>query len=126
MKAKTPTKNESFQTKDVCSIVGIKPRQLILWSEKNIITPDIKKAKGKHSKRLFSSRNLLQAAIIKELASWNIELRKVKEITSRLDMRGDGHVRESKSRNSYITIQTEKIKKLLFESLVSYNAKKKN
>ena len=89
-----------------------------------IIEPEIKRAKGRHTRRVYSTRNLLQAAVIKELVSWHIDLQKIKEITANLDPRGDGYVRVSESKNSYITIKANKINDSLFAKIVTENKKK--
>jgi DNA-binding transcriptional MerR regulator len=49
----------------------IKPRTLISWAEKGLITPEVL-AKGSGTRREYTLNNLLEIGIIKELVSRNV------------------------------------------------------
>lgn len=71
-------KADKFKSKQVCELTGISNRQLIHWAERGVIIPDYENSNGRASSRVYSTRNLVQLTVIKELATFGFGMAKIK------------------------------------------------
>jgi DNA-binding transcriptional MerR regulator len=78
------TEKNKFQSKDICSILDIPARQLLLWAERGLIVPEHRDAKGRSSSRVYSLKNVVEAGVIKELVSWGMDLSSIKCFLERM------------------------------------------
>lgn len=69
----------NFNTKAVCSVIGITPRQVQYWDETNFIKPSIREATGHGSSRLYSFLDLVQMRVAKTLLDGGISLQKIRK-----------------------------------------------
>jgi DNA-binding transcriptional MerR regulator len=61
-----------YEHRDVLKVYpSLKPRTLISWSEKGLLTP-VEKASGTGTRRRYSVRNLVEIGVILELVSYKI------------------------------------------------------
>lgn len=68
-----------FDTKAVCKIVGVTPRQVDYWDKTGIIKPSITQASGYGSRRLYSFADLVQFRVAKSLKDSGISLQKIRK-----------------------------------------------
>jgi DNA-binding transcriptional MerR regulator len=69
----------NFNTKAVCSVIGITPRQVQYWDETNFIKPTIRQATGHGSSRLYSFLDLVQMRVAKALLDGGVSLQKIRK-----------------------------------------------
>lgn len=69
----------NFNTKAVCSVIGITPRQVQYWDETNFIKPTIRHATGHGSSRLYSFLDLVQMRVAKALLDGGVSLQKIRK-----------------------------------------------
>ncbi len=69
----------NFNTKTVCSVIGITPRQVQYWDETNFIKPSIREATGHGSSRLYSFLDLVQMRVAKTLLDGGVSLQKIRK-----------------------------------------------
>lgn len=69
----------NFNTKAVCNVIGITPRQVQYWDETNFIKPSIRQATGHGSSRLYSFLDLVQMRVAKALLDGGISLQKIRK-----------------------------------------------
>ena len=65
---------KEFNKKQVAEIVGIKERQIQYYAEQGIVLPEIDRGEGRGNVRLYSKKNIIEFAIIKELIDWGCSL----------------------------------------------------
>ncbi|MCK5113284.1 MAG: MerR family transcriptional regulator [Phycisphaerae bacterium] len=68
---------EAFNTKQVCSIIGVTPREVNHWDKKGIVKPSIRPAAGKGSQRLYSYADILAFKTVKNLRVQGTSLQKI-------------------------------------------------
>ncbi|MGA1869412.1 MAG: MerR family transcriptional regulator [bacterium] len=78
-----------FLNSDVTKIVKLAQRQVVHWTEKELVIPLVE-AKGAGSKRKYTYTNLLEFSICKTLFDMGLGIHKVKQIAK--DLRQDGHL----------------------------------
>jgi hypothetical protein len=61
-----------FSTKDIQERIGIKPRMIKFYVEHGVVTPEIAEAAGTGKHRRYSLKNLLEFALVHELAQYGI------------------------------------------------------
>jgi DNA-binding transcriptional MerR regulator len=69
----------NFNTKAVCNVIGITPRQVQYWDETNFIKPTIRQATGHGSSRLYSFLDLVQMRVAKALLDGGVSLQKIRK-----------------------------------------------
>ncbi|MCQ4573820.1 MAG: MerR family transcriptional regulator [Candidatus Brocadiales bacterium] len=69
----------NFNTKAVCSVIGITPRQVQYWDETSFIKPSIRQATGHGSSRLYSFLDLVQMRVAKTLLDGGVSLQKIRK-----------------------------------------------
>lgn len=69
----------NFNTKAVCSVIGITPRQVQYWDETSFIKPSIRQATGHGSSRLYSFLDLVQMRVAKALLDGGVSLQKIRK-----------------------------------------------
>ncbi|MFQ5862399.1 MAG: MerR family transcriptional regulator [Candidatus Brocadiales bacterium] len=69
----------NFNTKAVCNVIGITPRQVQYWDETNFIKPSIRQATGHGSSRLYSFLDLVQMRVAKALLDGGVSLQKIRK-----------------------------------------------
>lgn len=69
----------NFNTKAVCSVIGITPRQVQYWDETDFIKPTIRQATGHGSSRLYSFLDLVQMRVAKALLDGGVSLQKIRK-----------------------------------------------
>jgi len=78
-------KKISYNKKSIAEITGLIDRQVQFYTEQGVITPEIDLGQGRGKTRLYSSHNLFQFGIIKELVDFGLTVHKVKFIIEFLD-----------------------------------------
>ena len=68
----------NFNTKMVCKIIGVSPRQIQHWDETELVKPSIREAAGKGTVRLYSYTDLIQLKVVKTLRDHRISLQKIR------------------------------------------------
>lgn len=82
-------RRRSYQTREVCEIVGVEQREVRYWADKAVIVPEVRDAQGRPGiRREYSYNNLIEFAIIKRLVRRGINLRKAKEILREINKTG--------------------------------------
>src|SRR5215813_758861 len=69
-----------YTLKDIAARVGLSPRTVIDWAEKEVVRPDRAEGRGSGNPRVYSERNLLEFAVAKELVSIGFPVRRVKHL----------------------------------------------
>lgn len=69
----------NFNTKAVCNVIGITPRQVQYWDETNFVKPSIRQATGHGSSRLYSFLDLVQMRVAKALLDGGVSLQKIRK-----------------------------------------------
>jgi DNA-binding transcriptional MerR regulator len=69
-----------YRFKDVVELSGCTRSNLIHWTDKQVIVPDVAGTGGTGHHRLFSFRNVAQAAIARELNRFNIPVAQIKVV----------------------------------------------
>lgn len=69
----------NFNTKAVCNVIGITPRQVQYWDETSFIKPSIRQATGHGSSRLYSFLDLVQMRVAKALLDGGVSLQKIRK-----------------------------------------------
>ena len=82
----------SFTQKDVCEIVGLKPRQVQWLAEAGIILPGVAESVAPGGVRRYSSANLIDFAIAFELLEFRITKEIIRSIIQGIDKIKDIHV----------------------------------
>lgn len=104
MKEVESLSSRHFEAKDVRKLLGIDKNKLFYWMRTHrLLKPDIEEASGTGTRTKFSLKNLIELAIIKEIADFGLELAAVKKIKNRLDRQEYGYFTEDE------TIKFEKI-----------------
>lgn len=70
---------EPYDSKTVAKLLGISLRQLQYWDEQGIVSPSVRKARGKGTARMYSFKDLVQLKVVKKLRDNNISLKKIKK-----------------------------------------------
>ena len=72
--------DRQFVHKEVLKIFPwIKPRTLISWSERGLITPEFEDASGRGTRRKYSYKNLIEIGFVDELLKYGIPFFTVRE-----------------------------------------------
>ncbi len=70
---------ETYTRKDIEKLIGLPGRRIQFYSDEGLLTlEEDSKQPGRGVPRRYTKRNLLELALIKELAELNIEFRKIK------------------------------------------------
>jgi DNA-binding transcriptional MerR regulator len=69
---------ESYTSKQICEMLNITYKQITYWEEKGIIAPSLAEAKGSGSVRYYSTTDVRQFKVIKELKDMGISLQKIR------------------------------------------------
>jgi DNA-binding transcriptional MerR regulator len=71
----------TYKTKEALQVVGrISQNQLVHWAEKGIVPPSAQDADGHGSYRLYTFRDLVKMAVVKELLELGMNLRTIRTI----------------------------------------------
>ena len=75
---------DAFDSKTVSRIVGVSLRQIQYWDERGFISPSVKTAGGRGTRRLYSFSDLVQLKVVKDLADHGLSLQKIRRCLSHL------------------------------------------
>ena len=71
----------TYKTKEALQVVGrISQNQLVHWAEKGIVPPSAQDADGHGSYRLYTFKDLVKMAVVKELLGLGMSLRTIRVI----------------------------------------------
>ncbi len=68
---------KEYTEKDIVRITGINKKSISSYADRRMVIPDIQDAHGRGSTRIYSSRNIIQFLLLKELSSHGLPLRLV-------------------------------------------------
>ncbi len=80
-----------FTSNQVLRLTGVTKRRLDYWIHQDLVAPDISKARGRGTVRLFSFENLLEVRVAVWLRSKNVSLQLIRKIVAKLKKRGLDH-----------------------------------
>ncbi|HEY1268307.1 MAG TPA: MerR family transcriptional regulator [Candidatus Binatia bacterium] len=69
---------DASDSKTVSRIVGVSLRQIQYWDERGFISPSVKTADGRGTRRLYSFSDLVQLKVVKDLADHGLSLQKIR------------------------------------------------
>ena len=69
----------AFNTKTVCSIIGLTNRQVDYWDRTHFIKPSLKEASGYGTTRLYSFNDLVQLKVAKTLIDKGVSIQKIRK-----------------------------------------------
>ena len=67
---------KEYRSKEITRLLGVGTNQLSHWCTKGLIRPDKREASGSESYHLFSFKNLVEIAIIRELSKHKVSLKR--------------------------------------------------
>ena len=70
----------TYSSQEVSDITGVTPRQLQWWDEQRVVTP-----RQEGHRRLYSSSEVLQVSLIKQLRERKISLKRIQRILQKLE-----------------------------------------
>ncbi len=68
----------SFTTREVSRIVGASHHQLAYWDETGLLSPSLKAASGKGSRRLYSIQDIIELKILLRLLQSSLSLQRIR------------------------------------------------
>ena len=71
---------DEFTKKQAADITGLPLRSIQYYTERVILEPEVDSGEGKGSKRLYSKKNLVELAVIKCLADYQVAFPVVKRV----------------------------------------------
>ncbi|GAA2183739.1 MerR family transcriptional regulator [Brooklawnia cerclae] len=77
-----------FRGPVACSVTGITYRQLDYWARTGLVTPEIRRADGSGTQRLYSFRDILMLKVVKKLLDAGISLHQIRTAIDHLRQRG--------------------------------------
>ena len=78
---------KEYTEKDIVLITGINRKSISAYADRRMVIPDIQDAHGRGSTRIYSSRNIIQYMLLKELSSHGLPLRLVQIILQFLSIK---------------------------------------
>jgi DNA-binding transcriptional MerR regulator len=96
------TMHARFTSRDVVALTGITPRQLQWWDERGIVVP----AREGH-RRLYSTEDLAEVAVICELRRRGFSLQRVRKVMRFLQQEFSKRLAETVSRSSDYHLLTD-------------------
>lgn len=72
------SKFASFTTTEVSSIVGASRRRLAYWDETGLLSPSLRAASGRGSRRLYSLQDIIELKILLRLLKSSLSLQRVR------------------------------------------------
>ena len=72
------SKFTSFTTTEVSRIVGASHRQLAYWDETGLLSPSLRAASGRGSRRLYSVQDIIELKILLRLLKSSLSLQRVR------------------------------------------------
>ncbi len=73
-----------FTTMEIVELTGFTERQLGYWDQQGILKPGVQQAIGSGSRRLYSTEDLEQLSIIRQLKKRGWSTQKIREAITRL------------------------------------------
>ncbi|MGH2810974.1 MAG: MerR family transcriptional regulator, partial [Actinomycetota bacterium] len=80
-----------FTSDQVLRLTGVTKRRLDYWIQRGLVVPEISRARGRGSVRLFSFENLLEVKVAVWLRSKDVSLQLIRKIVGKLKKRGLSH-----------------------------------
>jgi DNA-binding transcriptional MerR regulator len=74
----------SFEFKDVCSITGVSPRQLLYWTNTGLITDSASSQRMKRQKFRYNLRDILIVLVIRGLRDKGLSLQRIRKSVERV------------------------------------------
>jgi len=71
-------KPTSFTTTEVSHIVGASRRQLAYWDETGLLSPSLRAASGRGSRRLYSLQDIIELKILLRLLKSSLSLQRIR------------------------------------------------
>jgi hypothetical protein len=71
-------KNE-FTRKEVAEVISLNDRMVKFYADEGLVEPGIDPGKGRGKVRRFSKRDVVDFALIKRMAAFNIKIKKIRE-----------------------------------------------
>ncbi len=68
----------SFRISEVAHVTGASPSQLTYWDETGLVSPSIRKASGKGSRRLYSVEDIFEIKILMKLLGCSVPLQRIR------------------------------------------------
>ncbi len=68
----------SFTTREVSRIVGASRHQLAYWDETGLLSPSLKAASGKGSRRLYSIQDIIELKVLLRLLQSSLSLQRIR------------------------------------------------
>ena len=70
----------SFIKKDIMEILGLNRATVELYTEKELVIPEVENPTGRGTKRRYSARNLIEFAVIRELVAAGVPHKQIKRV----------------------------------------------
>ena len=68
----------SFRISEVSRVVGATNRQLAYWDKTGLVSPSLKSASGRGSRRLYSVENIIELKILTKLLNSSLPLQRIR------------------------------------------------
>jgi DNA-binding transcriptional MerR regulator len=68
----------SFRTSEVSHVVGATYNQLVYWDKTGLVSPSLKAASGKGSRRLYSVEDIFELKILMKLLDSSLPLQRIR------------------------------------------------
>lgn len=68
----------SFRTSEVSRVVGATYNQLVYWDKTGLVSPSVKAASGRGSRRLYSVEDIFELKILMKLLSSSLPLQRIR------------------------------------------------
>jgi hypothetical protein len=68
----------SFRTSEVSHVVGASYSQLVYWDKTGLVSPSLKAASGKGSRRLYSVEDIFELKILMKLLDSSLPLQRIR------------------------------------------------
>jgi len=79
------SKNEGFTRKKVAERTGLTERQVLFFTERGVVTPEIDAGEGRGKTRVYSEKNLVMFMIIRSLAELGITISRIAPVVRFFD-----------------------------------------
>jgi len=73
------SKADGFLKHEVAKILGVNPRTILSWTEKELVVPEIENPSGQGKKPRYSITNLVEIALIKELLRVGVRVSEIRQ-----------------------------------------------
>ena len=74
----------SFELKNVCSITGVSPRQLLYWTNTGLVSDSASSQRLQCQKFRYNIRDILIVSVIKELRDKGLSLQRIRKSVERV------------------------------------------